>query len=415
MNEPERHTVGDDKQNDRQKLLLDVHLSVQGMTVRFGAPMVLCLSVVAAAFDRCWQTGLFLGGATFSSLTWFYCLRLTKRGSLRGSVLALSLSTIATAFLYQNLFAALSFTAIIATLAVVIYASFYSHRLLWVTAGFATAGLVLSVFVEALHPWARCEMHPVVHLVFGIAFSVFLMGMVVLVLSKNQKLDSALSHRMFRMNEEQSQIIGTAGAVSTVLEESLRQIRDIAGAFAAQAYEQATAIAQIHATMEQLRQVSEQTATSSGETRRLTEEVRSKSLSTSDQLRAVEKEFDRVVESNTLAQSEFDELAAQADRIEDILHSNREIVAQIKILAVNAGIQAAKAGSFGAGFRVVAGELKAMIQRTEESLSSSRRLLDDIRMRARQSADTVQHNSTMLTRHFDQLGATGQVIEEITS
>ncbi|MCU0665031.1 MAG: hypothetical protein MUC50_22250, partial [Myxococcota bacterium] len=47
--------------------------------------------------------------------------------------------------------------------------------------------------------------------------------------------------------------------------------------------------------------------------------------------------------------------------------------------------------------------------------SSSRRLLDDIRMRARQSADTVQHNSTMLRRHFDQLGATGLVIEEITS
>jgi methyl-accepting chemotaxis protein len=131
------------------------------------------------------------------------------------------------------------------------------------------------------------------------------------------------------------------------------------------------------------------------------------------QLRSVERGFDGVVGGNETARAEFSDLASQAESIEGVLRTNSDIAARIKILAINAGIQAAKAGQYGTGFNVVARELKEMIQNTDQSLGTSRDLLEGIRERARHSAETIQTASQLLRDHSAALASTGRSIEEI--
>jgi len=166
--------------------------------------------------------------------------------------------------------------------------------------------------------------------------------------------------------------------------------------------------------MDQIRDIAGGTARSASETEQFAERTREKSLATARQLRAVERGFDGVVDGNEAARAEFTELAGQADSIETVLRSNSDIAARIKILAINAGIQAAKAGEYGVGFNVVARELKEMIQNTDQSLGTSRDLLEGIRQRARRSAETIQTASQLLRKHSGELSATGRNIEEIT-
>jgi methyl-accepting chemotaxis protein len=219
---------------------------------------------------------------------------------------------------------------------------------------------------------------------------------------------------MTRMNEEQQQIIATAGDVNGVLEEVVAQLQEFSVVFAAQATEQAAAIAQTNVVMEQIRDIAGNTARSATETEQHAERTREKSLATARQLQSVEKGFDGVVGSNEAAREEFTGLASQAESIETVLRSNSDIAARIKILAINAGIQAAKAGEYGAGFNVVARELKEMILNTDQSLEQSRDLLESIRHRARHSAETIRTSSELLRRHSGELRTTGRSLDEIT-
>ena len=56
-----------------------------------------------------------------------------------------------------------------------------------------------------------------------------------------------------------------------------------------------------------------------------------------------------------------------------------------------------------------------MIADTDQSLEDSRGLLESIRSRARTNAESIDRSSDLLRRQFDELGATGKLIEQISA
>jgi len=212
-------------------------------------------------------------------------------------------------------------------------------------------------------------------------------------------------------NDDQANIIKTANNTNAMLKEVVKQIELVSNNFAIQANDQASAISQVNTAMSQIRDISRETVSSVAETSDVAKETKDESLQNRALIQSLEGGFNEVVEINKNAQEEFDELAAQAEGIEDVVRSNREIAGQIKILSTNAAIQAAKAGEYGRGFRVVAVSLKTMIQRTEDSLEHSGKLLEDIRNRAKQSSETVRHSAVLLGRQYTELRNSGSAME----
>ncbi|MBE0647103.1 MAG: methyl-accepting chemotaxis protein, partial [Bacteroidales bacterium] len=71
-------------------------------------------------------------------------------------------------------------------------------------------------------------------------------------------------------------------------------------------------------------------------------------------------------------------LSEQSQTIGEITATVNELAEQSNLLAVNAAIEAAKAGEHGKGFTVVAQEIKMLADRSKEATYQVRNILRDV-------------------------------------
>jgi methyl-accepting chemotaxis protein len=72
-------------------------------------------------------------------------------------------------------------------------------------------------------------------------------------------------------------------------------------------------------------------------------------------------------------------LSNQTQAIDDIIGSVQDLADQSRLLAVNASIEAARAGDHGKGFQIVAHEIKTLADQSKDATDSIRGILQDIR------------------------------------
>ncbi len=106
-------------------------------------------------------------------------------------------------------------------------------------------------------------------------------------------------------------------------------------------------------------------------------------------------------------------LSEQGQAIGDIVTSVNDLAEQSNILAVNAAIEAAKAGDYGRGFTVVAKEIRNHAEQSKQATSKVRSILVDTQ-KATASAVMVAERGTKLAEDGAQLSAvSGKAIQSV--
>ncbi|WP_121021413.1 methyl-accepting chemotaxis protein [Helicobacter vulpis] len=91
--------------------------------------------------------------------------------------------------------------------------------------------------------------------------------------------------------------------------------------------------------------------------------------------------------------SQIERLSQNADSVKEILHIIEEIAKQTNLLALNAAIEAARAGEHGRGFAVVADEVRNLAARTQQSLADINSTIGVIVKEINDVADQMGSNS----------------------
>ncbi len=113
----------------------------------------------------------------------------------------------------------------------------------------------------------------------------------------------------------------------------------------------------------------------------------------SKSLQKVIKEIDIETEKELELSSKATTLAQRSDQIKDILKIIREIAGQTNLLALNAAIEAARAGEHGRGFAVVADEVRKLAEKTEKSLNDINAVIELIVQDIAEIENQIQENA----------------------
>ncbi len=129
---------------------------------------------------------------------------------------------------------------------------------------------------------------------------------------------------------------------------------------------------------EQLNDSSKETIQHIQSVAKATEELSSSFNDTAKQVQIATRMIGDVVEKTVIADKYAVVLGTASDRVKSVLEMIGSIAKQINLLALNAKIESARAGDAGKGFSVVAGEVKNLAQRTDESVSEIQAMIHDM-------------------------------------
>ncbi len=221
--------------------------------------------------------------------------------------------------------------------------------------------------------------------------------------------EAALAKMTQNLREVGHQIITDSNELSI----GIAQLENTVIAQAASASEQAASVTEISATIEEIKTTTQQThekAKQLGESaERTSKEAENGKAAIEKMNEAMHVLQDKIGQISTTILS----LNEKTQQIGEITETVADIAKQSKLLALNASIEAAKAGESGKGFAVVAGEVKDLAEKSQLSTERVQKILQDIRKTAERAVLVTDNGTKSVDESLHQVKLSGDIINAL--
>jgi methyl-accepting chemotaxis protein len=215
-----------------------------------------------------------------------------------------------------------------------------------------------------------------------------------------------MQHTLRKMIEE---IVGGAQLLAVASTQMLENFEEVSR----RTQQQSESASSMAAAVEEMTVSIDQVAHNAREAHDISVQSSDLSLAGTQIIENAASEMHKIADTAQSSSSIVEDLGRRSEQISSIVNTIREIADQTNLLALNAAIEAARAGEQGRGFAVVADEVRKLAERTSLSTSEISGMVEKIQAGTRNAVISMQSGVVQAGKSVEMATRAGSSIREI--
>ncbi|MGF1802808.1 methyl-accepting chemotaxis protein [Vibrio gigantis] len=207
---------------------------------------------------------------------------------------------------------------------------------------------------------------------------------------ETQAINGSIYHAVQQMSKSLAELVSNLNASMLALRGELQRVEDRAGSIAQLTETQQQSTEMIATAMTEMASSANNVADSAGDTARNTDEADKQSQHTQRLIHNTVDNIQGLAGQLGTASEAVANLDNDVNNIVKVLDVIGDIAEQTNLLALNAAIEAARAGEQGRGFAVVADEVRNLAGRTQSSTKEIQLMINNLQEGSRNAIQTME-------------------------